>query len=144
MRVLLSIKPEYTTKILSGEKTYEFRKQIPKRKIKKVFIYESYPTKNIVGWFSIKGILSGSPEEIWEKCKTKGGINKDKYFTYCNGNKIVHAFEIDEIVRFNSPINPVEIDPKFKAPQNFSYLDDSIIFNEIEYQEDFYLCQDTG
>lgn len=143
MSVLLSIKPEYTHKILSGEKKYEFRKQIPKREIKKVFIYESYPTKNIVGWFSIKRILSGSPEEIWERCKTQGGINRDKYFTYCNGKKIVHAFEIDEIVQFNSPINPLEIDPTFKAPQNFSYLDNSTIINEIEYQEDFCSCQST-
>lgn len=137
MKVLLSIKPEFSSKILNGEKKYEFRKQKPKSDIERVFIYESFPTKNIVGWFSIKRILSGSPKEIWKKCKALGGIEKDKYFTYCNGKKIIHAFEIDKINKFDSPINPYEIYSEFKPPQNFSYVDDASISKMMETQRGF-------
>ena len=41
----------------TGVKKYEFRKQIFKRNIKKVYIYESYPVKKIVGAFVVGEII---------------------------------------------------------------------------------------
>jgi predicted transcriptional regulator len=132
MKILLSIKPEYSLKILSGEKKFEFRRQRPKENIDIVIIYESYPTKNIVGWFSVKNIHTGSPEEIWDKCNDKGGIDKEKYFSYCNGKNIIHAFEIDNTTPLKNPLNPFELDCNFKPPQNFSYLDETSTFHNID------------
>ncbi len=136
MNILLSIKPEYTQKIFSGEKKYEFRKQRPISIIEMVLIYESAPSKNIVGWFTVKRILSGSPEDIWERCKNSGGIERKEYFAYCNGRKCIYALEIDSILQFGSPINPLEICSDFRPPQNFSYLDSSPIFNAINMLKD--------
>jgi len=113
MKILLSIKPEYTEKIFSGEKKYEFRKQKPKQIIEMVIIYECHPSKNIVGWFNVKRIISGSPKEIWVKCKNSGGIEKEDYFNYCNGKKIIYALQIDRTFQFDTPINPFEIDSDF-------------------------------
>jgi predicted transcriptional regulator len=132
MKLLLSIKREYSEKIFSGEKKYEFRKQKPKGVINKVFVYECSPSKNIVGWFSVKSIHAGSPEEIWERCKNSGGIGKSNYLTYCNGTKVIYAFEIDETSRFDNPIDPFEIIADFKPPQSFAYLDGSVLFNTLE------------
>ena len=133
MDILLSIKPEYTKKIFSGEKKYEFRRQRPNSIIEMALIYESRaPSKNIVGWFTVKRILSGSPKEIWEKCKNSGGIERKKYFAYCNGRKVIYALEIDSILQFKTPINPFDICSDFRPPQNFSYLDRSPIFNTIK------------
>ena len=132
MKLLLSTKPEYSEKIFSGEKRYEFRKQKPKRVIDRIFIYECSPSKTIVGWFSVKRIHSGSPEEIWERCRNFSGIEKDKYLTYCNGTKVIHAFEIDETFKFNDPIDPFKIISNFKPPQSFAYLDGSIILNTLD------------
>lgn len=136
MKILLSIKPEYTEKIFSGKKKYEFRKQKPKQIIEKVIIYETRPSKNIVGWFTVKRILSDSPEKIWEMCKSLSGIEKEEYFAYCNGRRIIHAFEINKISRFDTPIDPFGIFSNFNPPQNFSYLDNSPISNAIEKWED--------
>ncbi len=132
MDILLSIKPEYTKKIFSGEKKYEFRRQRPNSIIEMALIYECAPSKNIVGWFTVKRILSGSPKEIWEKCKNSGGIERKKYFAYCNGRKVIYALEIDSILQFKTPINPFDICSDFRPPQNFSYLDRSPIFNTIK------------
>lgn len=132
MNILLSIKREYTEKIFSGEKRYEFRKQKPNLSFERIFIYECRPSKNIVGFFSVNRILSGSPREIWKKCKHSSGIEKENYFTYCNGKNRIYAFEIDEVFQFNCPINPLEIIPDFKPPQNFTYLDSSIITENIK------------
>lgn len=122
IKILLSIKPEYAKKIFSGEKKYEFRKQTPKQKIEWVLVYESHPSKKIVGWFSVRGIISGSPKEIWVKCKDSSGVEMEEYFKYCNGKRIIYALQIDKTLQFDIPINPFETDPDFKPPQNFSYL----------------------
>jgi predicted transcriptional regulator len=122
MKILLSIKPEYSNKIFSGEKKFEFRKKIPKHKFEIVYVYESQPTKKIVGFFSIKNIISGSPEDIWNRCWKTGGIEEEKYFKYCGNKKVIYAFEIDKTVRFESPVNPLELNPKFIPPQNYVYL----------------------
>jgi predicted transcriptional regulator len=132
MKLLLSVKPEYSKKILSGEKKYEFRKQKPKFMIDVVFIYESSPTKNIVGGFSVKKIHSGSPEKIWQKCKNSSGIERSNYLDYCNGTKIIHAFEIDEAFKFDDPIDPFGMISNFTPPQNFSYLHGSLMSGTLE------------
>lgn len=132
MNILLSIKPEYTQKIFSGEKKYEFRRQRPISIIERAIIYECAPSKNIVGWFTVKRILSGSPKDIWKRCKNSGGIEREDYFAYCNGRKVIYALEIDRFLQFRAPINPFEICSDFRPPQNFSYLDRSPIFNAIK------------
>jgi predicted transcriptional regulator len=136
MKVLLSIKPEYTEKIFSGVKKYEFRRQKPRSIIERVFIYESSPSKNIVGWFTIKRILSGSPEKIWGICSSLGGIGKKKFFAYCNGKRVVYALEIDRVFQFKTPMNPFEICSDFRPPQNFSYINRLSIFSTIDTWQD--------
>lgn len=122
MELLLSIKPTYSQKILSGEKKFEFRKRKPKQRVDQVLIYESSPSKAIVGSFTIKRIHSGTPEKIWAQCKNSGGIIEKKYFEYCNGSRIIYAYEIDEFVKFDNPINPFQDLIDFKPPQSFLYL----------------------
>jgi len=110
MDVLLSIKPKYT-----------------ELDVERMFIYESYPSKNIVGWFSIKRILSGSPEDIWKKCKDLSGIEKEQYFIYTRGKRVIYAFEINEIFQFDIPIDPFNSIPNFRPPQNFTYFSHHIV-----------------
>ena len=67
MKVLLSINPEYVEKIFSGEKKYEFRRNIFKRKnIKSIIIYSTSPVKKVVGEFYIEEIIEDLPEKLWE------------------------------------------------------------------------------
>jgi predicted transcriptional regulator len=122
-------------KIFSGEKRYEFRKRKPKGDVRKVFVYESSPSKRIVGWFSVRTIHSGSPEEIWRMCSHYGGIKREFYFAYCKNRKVIHAFEIDEIFRFEYPLNPYESFHDFKAPQDFVYCGEGEVNRALEKQE---------
>jgi len=121
MAILLSIKPVYVKKIFSGEKTVEFRKAKPNYPPSLVFIYEGSPTKKIVGWFTVKKIYPGTPNEIWAKYGAIGGISKKMFFEYCSDNKQIFAFEIDRKFRFPNPLDPLKIDPNFSPPQNFTY-----------------------
>jgi predicted transcriptional regulator len=132
MKILLSIKPKYSKKIFSGEKKYEFRKQTPKEKIEKVYVYESNPTQHIVGWFTVKKILTGTPQAIWAKCKVYGGIDHSNFFAYCADKTMIHALEINEYEQFETPIDPYEICPDYKPPQNYAYLDGSELYKKME------------
>ena len=123
MQILLSIKPEFVEKIFNGEKRFEFRKQIPKKQFNKVFIYESSPTQNIVGWFRVGNIIKGHPDDIWGNCKDNSGILESQYYQYCNGNTRIYALELKEVHKFDEPINPFDFVSDFTPPQNFSYLE---------------------
>ena len=134
--IILSIKPEFAEKILNGEKLFEFRKQVPRQEISWVFIYASSPYKKIVGRFRVNRIINGTPEEIWEKCGGQGGIDQERFFSYCGNNDIIFGFEISEVTKFKSPINPYEKDCNFNAPQSFAYFNNNYemsLTNKIKY-----------
>lgn len=120
--IILSVKPEYAEKILDGLKRFEFRKQRPRRQIHQVYIYASYPKKRIVGRFRVVNVISGSPKEIWERCGDEGGIEREKFFSYFGDRTIGYGFEVDEVERFNPPIDPFEIKSDFSPPQSFAYV----------------------
>ena len=54
MKVLLSIKPQYVESILSGKKSYEFRRMIFAAQIDTVVIYATKPIGRVVGEFGIE------------------------------------------------------------------------------------------
>jgi type I restriction enzyme S subunit len=55
MKVLLSIKPQYVDEIVKGNKKYEFRKKIFKKKdeVQEIYIYSTSPVKKIIGYFNL-------------------------------------------------------------------------------------------
>ena len=78
--VILSIKPIYANKILSGDKKVEFRKKKFKKTVDRVYIYSTSPQKAMVGYFTIKNIVEDTPANLWEKFKDIGGIDEDSFF----------------------------------------------------------------
>jgi type I restriction enzyme S subunit len=122
--LILSIKPEYAEKILIGFKRFEFRKQIPHKQIHQVFIYSSYPEKMIVGKFRIRSVIKGTPDEIWEKCGDEGGIEEERFFSYFGNRSLGYGFEVEDVERFDPPIDPKKKNGKFRAPQSFAYIQD--------------------
>lgn len=124
MKVLLSIKPKYVDKILSGEKAFEFRKQSFKRDgIKTVVIYATMPIGKIIGEFSIVSILEDTPINIWEKTKERAGIDKKYFDEYYNARKSAVAIQIGEIIEYDEPLDLKELGNNIVPPQSYRYLD---------------------
>ncbi|MGC8657192.1 MAG: hypothetical protein ACP5UL_05555 [Thermoplasmata archaeon] len=124
MNVLLSIKPKYANAILNGEKEYEFRKVVFKKKnIEKVYIYSSSPVKRIVGVFIVGGIIEDTPIQIWKKCHSKSGIDKKEFFTYFKNSDKGYAIKIHDPKSMDEPIDPKKIFHDFVPPQSFFYFD---------------------
>ncbi len=123
MNVLISIKPNYVSEILNGNKKYEYRKSIFKRNVNKVYIYSTNPKKRIIGYFEYSGYLSGTPDEIWNITKEFSGIDKNSYFEYFNNKELAYAIRIKNLNIFDVPLDPKNNIENFKSPQSYMYLD---------------------
>lgn len=122
MKLLLSIKPEYIQKIISGEKKYEFRKVVFKnRKVKDVIVYASRPISKIVGEFSIETIIEGDPKSIWNRTKYYSGVNELFFNNYFKGRDKGYAIKLKNYKSYSKPI-PLENIGVEHAPQSFLYL----------------------
>ena len=122
--ILLSIKTEYVSKILSGEKTFEYRKRIPKQAVDKIVIYETSPKKKIVGVVEVKGVVSDTPIHLWEGTSKNGGISKKDYLKYFAESKEAYAFALGNIIAIkqNCELSQLGIN---QPPQSYCYLNDN-------------------
>lgn len=102
--ILLPIHHEYVEKIFSGEKVYEFRKQIPSCLVDCIWFYETKPMGKIVGEAKVTRILTGRPEKLWKETKDRAGISKEFYDTYFRGKKRAYAYELAEVKRYEKPV----------------------------------------
>ena len=122
MNVILSIKPQFAYKILSGKKRYEYRKAVFRRPVNRVFIYASSPVCKIVGEFTIHDLISGSPRFIWSETKEYAGIEATYFEKYFAGKDTAYALCISSYKKYDKPIDPKQKIPGFRAPQSFCYV----------------------
>ena len=122
MRALLSIKPEYAEKILSGVKKYEFRKVIFKKDIDTVVIYATKPVGMVIGEFKVDDILRDQPHELWEKTKKYSGVTQSFFDQYFDGRTLAFAIQVKNPFRYHKPFDLKKFLPKGIAPQSFCYI----------------------
>lgn len=83
MRVLLSINPQYADKIFSGEKIYEYRRNIFKNTdVKIVLVYATSPIKKIIGEFYIEKIGKMRKYHLFKELKDFGINQAPQSFQY--------------------------------------------------------------
>lgn len=120
--ILLSINPEYVGRIMCGEKKYEFRKNLCKRKVDKIIIYSTSPVMKVVGEAEVEDILVDEPKKIWSITKEASGIKKAFFDEYYEGRKQAIAYKLNHIVEYEKP-KMLEDYGINVAPQSFCYLD---------------------
>lgn len=124
MKVLLSIKPEFATKIFNGSKGYEYRRIIfKKERIKTVVVYASDPVKKVIGEFEIGEVLQDNPLSLWAKTKEHAGISKEAFLKYFGDSAKGYAIKITSPKEYDVPlsINSLVLT---SPPQSYKYLSD--------------------
>ena len=128
--ILMSIKPKYSRLIFSGVKKYELRKTpIKARGNEVVVVYESTPTKAVVGYFETKKIVKNSPEAIWTTLKSDIGVSEKEFFEYFYQKRWGYALKIDNPKLFDRKISLQELREVYghwNPPQNFQYLKEGL------------------
>lgn len=132
MRILLSIKPEFADKILSGDKKFEFRQSaFAKIPADCVVIYATKPIGKLVGEFDVERVYVDAPDKIWHQTKKFAGIAKERYDDYFNGRSTAVAIAVGEVRKYCEPRDLNTIGDKVVPPQSFRYLPDSTD-NEVQ------------
>lgn len=122
MRILLSIKPEFASRIFDGSKRYEYRRVLFKRgDIDTVLVYASSPIRKVIGEFRINAVLSDRPTQLWNKTKDHAGISKRRFLEYFADKEIGYAIEVKNPQEYDVPLQ-IEDDFGVSPPQSFVYL----------------------
>lgn len=125
--LLISLFPRHSHNILMGVKTIELRKQSPRHneegfRFQRVLIYETSPTKAIVGCFTPGRLLIKNPS-LWSSYTEDLRLTSKEIQDYLN-NKEGYGIEIIDPKRINniplSTMKSVSIFP----PQGYRYLED--------------------
>lgn len=123
MVYLISIQPKYSQAIFGGLKTFELRKnQILLKNPREIFIvYESTPTKSLVGYFIAPSILYKPLAELWSLIKDASYVSRQEFDDYFQGKRYGSAIKISEPSLFTTPIHLEAIRkriPNWMPPQN--------------------------
>ncbi len=124
--MLLSINPEHVENILQGNKTYEFRKILCKRKVDIIVIYATYPVKLIVGEVEVLDIIEMEKEQLWKLTEKRAGISKDFFDQYYEGRETAVAYKLGKVLKYDIPYSLDKIGVKM-APQSYMYLAENAV-----------------
>ena len=123
MKALVAIRPEYAERILTGGKTYEYRRRIWRRDdVDTIVIYATAPVRAIVGEARIDAILDGTPTDIWNLTHDSAGIDRTRFMAYLHGTDTAHAIRLCDPIRYTRP-RPLTDYGLTRPPRSFVYLD---------------------
>ncbi|MCA3260992.1 MAG: ASCH domain-containing protein [Telmatospirillum sp.] len=135
--ILVSIRPAYAAKILSGHKTVELRRKFPEASAigTTALIYSTSPVQAIVGYARINNVLRLPVEQIWRNHGDAACIELSDFNAYFTGLKYGFAILLDRVKTLKRRLNALELKDEFGfvPPQSFRYLDEgytSLLRNE--------------
>ena len=127
MKAILSIKPKYAERILSGEKGYEYRKRIFRSEdVSRVVMYATQPVSRLVGEFGIEQILRDEPDKLWKRTSDAAGLSRAQFYSYFESRSTGVAIAISQVQRFSPPVDPWNAIEDFHPPQSFRYWDSKV------------------
>ena len=123
--VVLSIRPQYSEKILEGRKTVELRRRFPLSAPGGTiaYIYATSPIRAMVGMTEIKSVLKLPVEQIWADFEEAASIGREEFRKYFEGLDFGCVLLFDDIRVFSRPMPLDELRQRFgfEPPQSFLY-----------------------
>lgn len=122
--LIISIRPQFVEAILEGTKTVELRRTRPNVEIGSLIIfYSSSPTRAIVGWASLAGMVEGTPDQLWDDHGERAAIAEDEYDLYFAGTDSAYGLELEDVVQAAEPVPLATIRSLgIEPPQSWRYL----------------------
>ncbi len=124
--LLLSIRPEYASKIFDGTKTVELRKVRPRSEAGDwVLVYVSTPVQALIGMFQVAEVLETSPKHLWTLVHDQAGITKEQFDFYYAGAEKAYGIFLRTTRKLPAPISLrylKKLLAGFQPPQSYIYL----------------------
>lgn len=125
--LLLSIRPEYADQIFAGTKRVELRRVKPRVQAgDRAIVYQCAPTCALTGEFTVAGVVSDTPTEIWRRFRDVAGVSSQDFVSYFQGSPVAHAIEVRKPSVFAKPVSLSrlrELLGSYSPPQSYHYLD---------------------
>ena len=122
-KVLMSIKPEYAPKILSGQKRFEFRKKKCLQRIDSILIYETAPVRLVVAEVEVIEVVMNTPTLVWEQTRDYAGIDKEFFDQYYRGKDVAVAYALGSVTLYNPPRTLADYGI-MTPPQSYVYINE--------------------
>lgn len=123
--IVISIKPNYSSKILDGVKTIELRRRFPLALAAgaTAYIYSTSPEMALLGAIKIENVERLELSALWKKYGRFASIKKFDFDEYFSGLEEGFALKLSTPCRFTRPLTLLELKERFgfKAPQSFFY-----------------------
>lgn len=123
--VVISIRPQYSDRIMDGSKTVELRRRFPVAAPKGTiaYIYSTSPVRAMVGMAQIKEVLKLPVAEIWRRFSDKASITRQDFDRYFDGTDHGYALLFEQVKPFSTPLTLEFLREQFgfEPPQSYLY-----------------------
>lgn len=96
--IVISVKDEYLTMILNGEKTIELRrKAINVPPGSRVWLYAKSPIAHISAYATVRHVVTATPRVVWSRYRSEVGITRDEFESYFEGSSTACAILLEDV-----------------------------------------------
>lgn len=124
--ILMTIKPQYVEKIITGKKQIEVRRSnLNMEKGDVIFIYSSKPESSVVSCAKVNLVERLEKDKLWSKYNAKLGISLKEYDIYLKAKTVATAIHLADFEALKSPLSLQTLHrllPGFRIPQSYFYL----------------------
>lgn len=124
--IIISIKPRFVERMVSGTKGVEIRRRRMRvAEGDRLWIYSSSPASRVEAVTTVRSITYGGVLELWPRVSALADISVQEYEKYLAGSNSVCAIYLGEVEKLSSPLSLTEIRqglPGFHPPQFFQRI----------------------
>jgi predicted transcriptional regulator len=121
---VLSVRPVYIQRILSGEKTVELRRRFPNLSgICEVLLYSTSPVQAIVCKAELREVSHHSLRSLWTHFAHAIGVTRQEFNAYFAGVDNGYALRLAKVRALAQPLHLSDLvrDYAFHPPQSYCY-----------------------
>lgn len=126
---VLSIKPQYATRIVDGLKKVELRRRFPYGTVTgaRLYVYATAPVQAVIGYATIREVVHSRVQQIWSTYSSVAYIDRKDFDDYYKDLTRGYVLVLKDPVRLKEPItlDVLKSTLNFTPPQSFAYADDS-------------------
>ncbi len=116
---VMSIRKDYGMNLLEGKSSWEYRRR--KSRISRgdrIILYSTAPDSRLIGEFIVGDIVTGNPEEVWEKTKENVCYSKEEVVPYLKTGNFPIAFQVTQ-PRIYENLAKLRDIPNFRPPMSY-------------------------
>lgn len=122
---VLSIRPMFIQRILSGEKTIELRRRFPTDvpPDSSVLLYSTSPVQSIVGIANLHAVSRRSVRQLWLQFGPAAAVTRAEFDAYFQQSPHGFALHLRDVRPFSNPIHLTDLARRFEfsPPQSYCY-----------------------